>query len=48
MESRREFIKKASFLASGAGFFGALPQSIQRALEINPAQGSSFGMLSTW
>jgi len=42
MESRREFIKKASFLASGAGFFGALPQSIQRALEINPTQGSSF------
>lgn len=42
MESRREFIRKASFLASGAGLFGTLPQSIQRALAINPAQGSTF------
>lgn len=42
MESRREFIKKASVLASGAGFLGMLPASIQKAMAINPAEGSTF------
>lgn len=42
MESRREFIKKASLLASGAGLMGILPPSIQKALAINPAEGSTF------
>lgn len=42
MESRREFIKKASFLASSAGLMGVLPPSIQKALAINPVEGSTF------
>ncbi len=42
MESRREFIKKASVLASGASFLGMLPASIQKAMAINPAEGSTF------
>ncbi len=42
MESRREFIKKASLLASGASLLGMLPPSIQKALAINPAEGSTY------
>lgn len=42
MDNRREFLKKASILASGAGMMHALPASIQRALAINPAPGSTF------
>jgi phospholipase C len=42
MESRREFIKKASLLASGAGLLGMLPPSIQKAMAINPSEGSTF------
>lgn len=42
MENRREFIKKAGMLAGAFGVFNALPQSIQAALNINPAHGSSY------
>lgn len=42
MESRRDFIKKATLLASGAGLMGVLPPSIQKAMAINPAEGSTF------
>lgn len=42
MDSRRDFIKKAAVLAGGAGLWDALPQSVQRALRINPEQGSTF------
>ncbi|RFM28178.1 phosphocholine-specific phospholipase C [Deminuibacter soli] len=42
MESRRDFIKKAALLSGGAGMAGMLPQSIQKALAINPAQGSTY------
>ncbi|CAH0995500.1 hypothetical protein EMA8858_01623 [Emticicia aquatica] len=42
MESRREFIKKASLLTSGASLMGVLPPSIQKALAINPTEGSTF------
>ncbi|AFK01537.1 phospholipase C, phosphocholine-specific [Emticicia oligotrophica DSM 17448] len=42
MESRRDFIKKATLLSSGAGLLGVLPPSIQKALAINPAEGSTF------
>lgn len=42
MDTRRDFIKKAAFLSSGAGLLGALPASIQKALAIDPAPGSTF------
>ncbi len=42
MDSRREFLKKAALLSSGASLWSALPQSIQKALEINPHQGSTY------
>ncbi len=42
MDSRREFIKKASLLAGGAGMLHVLPASIARALAINPAPGSTY------
>jgi len=42
MDSRREFLKKAALLSSGASLWSALPQSIQKALEINPQQGSTY------
>ena len=41
MDSRREFIKKAAMLSGGLGFF-SLPASIQKALAINPAEGSTY------
>jgi phospholipase C len=42
MDTRREFIKKAGLLSGAAGIFSALPASIQKALAINPAPGTSF------
>jgi phospholipase C len=42
MDTRRDFIKKAALLAGGAGFSGALPISIQRALSIDPGPGSTW------
>ncbi len=42
MESRREFIKKATLLTGAAGFMSVLPESIQKALAINPAVGSTY------
>lgn len=42
MESRREFIKKAGFLAGSFGLFNSLPKSIQAALQINPVEGSTY------
>jgi phospholipase C len=42
MDSRRDFIKKATLLSGGAGLFSVLPSSIQRALAINPAAGSTY------
>ena len=41
MDSRREFLKKAALLSGGLGFFN-LPASIQKALAINPATGSTY------
>jgi phospholipase C len=41
MDTRRSFLKKASIL-SGASWMDSLPPSIQKALAINPALGSSF------
>jgi phospholipase C len=42
MDTRREFLKKASLLAGGAGLYSSLPASIQKALAINPQPGSTF------
>ncbi len=42
METRREFIQKAAMLAGGTGLAGMLPPSIQKALAINPAEGSTY------
>lgn len=41
MDTRREFIKKAMMLGGTAGM-ATLPASIQKALAINPAVGSTF------
>ena len=42
MDTRREFIKKAAMLSGAAGAWNALPESLQQALAIEPAPGSSF------
>ena len=42
MESRREFLQKAAFLAGTAGLANILPMSIQKALAINPEVGSTY------
>src|SRR5689334_22618647 len=42
MDSRRDFIKKASLLSGGAGLLNVLPMSIQKALAIDPAAGSTY------
>jgi phospholipase C len=42
MDSRREFIKKATMLTGAAGLFSTLPASIQKALAINPQKGSTY------
>ncbi len=42
MDTRREFLKKAGLLAGGAGLLHGLPVSIQKALAIAPAPGSTY------
>ncbi len=42
MDTRRDFIKKASLLAGAAGLSGFLPTSIQKAMAINAAPGSTY------
>lgn len=42
MENRREFIKKAAFLAGSGGLWDLLPASVKQALAIDPAPGSTF------
>ena len=42
MENRRNFIKQAALLSGGAGLMNALPFSIQRALDIDPAPGTTY------
>ncbi len=42
MDTRRDFIKKASLLAGAAGISGFLPASIQRAMAINAIPGSTY------
>lgn len=42
MDTRREFIKKASLLSGGAGLMQLLPPSIAKALAIDPEAGSTW------
>jgi phospholipase C len=42
MDSRREFLKKASLLTGAAGLFSVLPDSIQKALAIDPRAGTTW------
>ncbi|WP_428330007.1 phosphocholine-specific phospholipase C [Mucilaginibacter sp.] len=42
MDTRRDFIKKAALLTGAAGVANFLPASIQKAMAINPAPGSTF------
>ncbi|NGM63202.1 phospholipase C, phosphocholine-specific [Sphingobacterium sp. SGG-5] len=42
MDTRREFIKKSIYISGLAGLSSVLPPSIQRALAIDPAPGSTF------
>jgi phospholipase C len=42
MDTRRDFIKKAALLAGAAGLTNVLPASIQKAMAINPAPGSTY------
>lgn len=42
MNNRREFLKKAALLSGGAGLTSLISPSIQKALAINPAPGSTY------
>jgi phospholipase C len=42
MDSRRDFIKKATTLAGGMGFAYAMPDSIQKAFAIDPLTGTTY------
>ncbi|HEY5369181.1 MAG TPA: phospholipase C, phosphocholine-specific [Hanamia sp.] len=42
MDTRREFLKKASLLAGGTSLWSSLPASIQKAIAINPEPGTTF------
>ncbi|MEO9004248.1 MAG: phospholipase C, phosphocholine-specific, partial [Ginsengibacter sp.] len=42
MDTRRDFIKNASLLAGGTSLWSSLPASIQKAIAINPAPGTTF------
>ncbi|RPD39375.1 phosphocholine-specific phospholipase C [Chitinophaga barathri] len=42
MDSRREFLRKAALLTGTGGLATMLPDTIRRAMAINPAPGSTF------
>jgi phospholipase C len=42
LDTRRDFLKKAAMLTGAAGLSSVLPASIQKALAINPAAGSTW------
>jgi len=42
LDTRRDFIKKAALLTGAAGIASILPESIQKAMAINPAPGSTY------
>jgi phospholipase C len=41
-DSRRDFLKKATLLTGAAGIFSVLPSSIQKAMAIDAAPGSTY------
>ncbi|HMI63337.1 MAG TPA: alkaline phosphatase family protein, partial [Puia sp.] len=41
-DTRREFLKKVALLSGAASLAQLLPESIQRAFAINPAEGSTW------
>jgi phospholipase C len=42
MQTRRDFVKKAALLSGAAGIWSAFPESLQRALAIEPEAGSTY------
>jgi phospholipase C len=42
MENRREFIKKAALLSGAAGLSSFIPDTILKAMSINPAAGTTY------
>ena len=42
MQSRRDFLKRAIVLSTAAGFSGVFPETIQRALAIDPAPHTTY------
>lgn len=42
MDTRRDFLKKAMLLSGAAGVGSVLPESIQRAMAIDPKKGSTY------
>ena len=42
MDTRREFLKKASLLSAGSGLLNALPPAIARAMAIDPDPGTTY------
>jgi phospholipase C len=42
LNTRRDFLKKAALLTGAAGLTSVLPASIQKAMAINPAPGSTW------
>ncbi|QEH41871.1 phosphocholine-specific phospholipase C [Chitinophaga sp. XS-30] len=42
MDTRREFLRKAALLTGAGGLANILPETIQRAMAIDPAPGSSY------
>ncbi|TSJ42725.1 phospholipase C, phosphocholine-specific [Mucilaginibacter corticis] len=42
MDNRRDFLKKAALLTGAASVSGVLPASIQKAMAINAAEGSTY------
>lgn len=42
MQTRRDFLKRALVLSTAAGFSGVFPETIQRALAIDPAPRSTY------
>lgn len=42
MQTRRDFLKKASMLAGAAGFAAGVPEAVQRAFAIEPTPGSTW------
>ncbi|MFT3935419.1 MAG: phospholipase C, phosphocholine-specific [Chitinophagaceae bacterium] len=42
MDSRRDFIKKAAILSGATGLSAMIPESVLKAMAINPAPGSTY------